>query len=272
MIFCFLDESGTSDCSDPQVIAQPYYVLACVCIDARQLPAAYLATRSFVAGLNLRTQSTPLGLGFEIKAKDIASGTGIWRNQEPQRNAVRDQFLTVPRRFGGSAICVVIDKQALVVRNRKRKPVSPTEVAHKLMMERISKHLHRLSNDAFCVFDNDKRMEERVRENTSALLREGSRVSYWDNSVSDFVSSVQRIDRILDCVMGDSAHSIGLQVADFFATMTYQYYKQGSPANCGWWNTLKASLQTVGGRLHGYGLKEFPSATELMAFSAGSTG
>jgi hypothetical protein len=66
------------------------------------------------------------------------------------------------------------------------------------------------------------------------------------------------IQRIIELSFGTSANSIGLQVADFFSSMTNSYYKSGKPSNCGWWNLLTESLHKKDGKLLGIGLKEFP--------------
>ncbi|MDQ7858550.1 MAG: hypothetical protein QN174_13250 [Armatimonadota bacterium] len=67
-----------------------------------------------------------------------------------------------------------------------------------------------------------------------------------------------KLPHLLEMSLGDSRYSIGLQVADYFATTTYHYYMDGKPASCGWWDLLAGSLHRLDGKLIGIGLKEFP--------------
>jgi len=70
--------------------------------------------------------------------------------------------------------------------------------------------------------------------------------------------SNQAMDRILDFALADSRFSIGLQVADFFASMAYAHFRAGTPKGCGWWATLLESLDAKDGKIQGIGLKVFP--------------
>lgn len=66
------------------------------------------------------------------------------------------------------------------------------------------------------------------------------------------------VDRIVELSFGQSENSIGIQIADFFATMTYNYVRHGKPAGCGWWSLLEESLYRKNKNLLGWGYKEFP--------------
>ncbi|WP_041437928.1 hypothetical protein [Thermodesulfobium narugense] len=67
-----------------------------------------------------------------------------------------------------------------------------------------------------------------------------------------------KIDRIIEFHSGRSKNSIGLQITDFFATMTYSYNKDGKPSPCEWWDKLELSLYRKDGQLQGVGYKYFP--------------
>ncbi len=89
-------------------------------------------------------------------------------------------------------------------------------------------------------------------------MRDGSWISLWNNPYNNIVAYKLNIDRIVEFSLGKSENSIGIQIADFFATMTYFYYKDEKPSPCGWWDTLVSSLHKKDGKLEGIGLKEFP--------------
>src|SRR5207245_2054185 len=147
--------------------------LSAVCLPAERLQEAYSGIRAAITALPLRPSRDALGRGFEIKAKEIATGAGWWKFHNVERDAVRAVMLAAPPTYGGSAFVVAIE-------------------------------------------------------------------------------------RVQDLLFVTSSHSLGLQVADYFATMTYCYLRDGRPSPCGWWDTLKASLHTRFGALDGVGLKIFP--------------
>jgi hypothetical protein len=101
-------------------------------------------------------------------------------------------------------------------------------------------------------------LESETQDHTVDLIRDGSHLIYASRILDTLVIKRFRLSHLLELSLGASKSSIGLQVADYFATMTYYYYKEGKPSPCGWWDTLVASLHTRDGQLLGIGLKEFP--------------
>ncbi len=93
---------------------------------------------------------------------------------------------------------------------------------------------------------------------SATLITTGSHGSGFSEYYQQYYEFSVQIDRVVELAVGVSEYSLGLQIADFFATFAYQYYRAGRPKKCGWWKTLCASLRQQGGRYEGYGLKTFP--------------
>jgi hypothetical protein len=256
MQMIFLDESGYSWDWKKQIDEQPFYVLSAVCLPMSNIPTAYEKLREEVNDLNLPGQKKPLGRGFEIKARDIAQGTGWWRDHNDERNQVRDLFLSFPQRENGTAFVVVVNKEAHL--SRYAFPDDPYLLAFQFIFERIEMYLKDCDNYGYCIYDQNERLEQDLQERANGLLTEGSRGIYYSPIWNDVFEFSLPIQRILELSFGDSINSIGLQVADFFSSLTNAYYKSGKPANCGWWNSLTESLHKKDERVLGVGLKEFP--------------
>jgi hypothetical protein len=252
----FMDESGYSFNWEADLDKQPYYVLSALCFPSEQLLLAYQKIRSEVSDLNLEGAAQPLGQGFEIKARDISSGSGYWRNHNDERNAVRDIMLKAPKKYGGTAFVVVIDK--LAYRKRYAHPEDPYLLSLEFIFERLQMYLSDISDYGICIYDQNKRLEDILQNAAAALVREGSGLIYFSRFYNSVVTKTFLIDRIIEFSLGRSENSIGLQVADFFATMTYTYVKGGKPSPCGWWDELESSLHRKDGQLQGVGYKEFP--------------
>lgn len=111
MKLIFLDESGFAKNWKESVNDQPFHVLGGVLIDSQAYFTASKSLRDAVKGLDLEKVDYPLGHGFEIKAKEIAKGSGWWKSNEGKRNKLRELFLSFPKQYGGTSFLVVIDKQ-----------------------------------------------------------------------------------------------------------------------------------------------------------------
>jgi hypothetical protein len=251
-----MDESGYTFDWEADLHKQPYYVLSAVCLPAEELPTVYQETRSEVSNLNLQGVDKPLGQGFEIKARDVATGSGYWRTHNEKRNVIRDIMLTAPKKYGGTAFVVVISK--LAHRERYPNPVDPYQLSLEFIFERLQMYLSDINDYGICIYDQNKRLEDVLQNTAAALLREGSEQIYFSRFYNSLVIKTFPIDRIIEFSLSRSEYSIGLQIADFFATMTYTYVKEGKPSPCGWWDVLKSSLHRKDGRLQGVGYKEFP--------------
>lgn len=256
MYVAFLDESGFTTDWKKGIEEQPFYVLATVLFKVDDLPRIYGDIRRDFKGFKIPAQGRPLGLGFEVKASDIARGTGRWGKNNRQRNQVRDLLLSAPEEYGGVAIVVVIDKQAHI--DTYPSPDNPYGLAVKFTFERLQKFLERKEDYALCIYDQNTLYEDDIKVQHAELVTGGSRIKYVSDYYSQVVVYTHDLDRVIELSMGFSENSLGLQVADFFATMTYQYYKGGKPGECGWWDLLYESLDRRGGRVLGIGLKEFP--------------
>src|SRR6202023_3035453 len=103
----FLDEAGYTSTWTNGMDDQPYYVLSAVVVPADGLWSAYTELRRCENALQLPDAIIPLGLGREIKAREIATGAGWWRSHNEERNQIRDLMLSWPMPNRGIAILPV---------------------------------------------------------------------------------------------------------------------------------------------------------------------
>jgi hypothetical protein len=250
MKIIFMDEAGYTFNWEADLDKQPYYVLSAVCLPSDKLLNIYQEIRRKISNLNLEGANKPLGQGFEIKARDVANGYGYWRTHNEERNVVRDIILTVPKEYGGTAFVAVINK--LAHKERYIYAENPYKLSLQFIFERLQKYLSDINDYGICIYDQNKRAEDVLKNTAAAIFREGSEL------YNSFVEKTFTIDRIIEFSLSHSEHSIGLQIADFFATMTYIYVKNGKPSPCSWWDELESSLYRKEGVLQGVGYKEFP--------------
>lgn len=256
MKLIFMDESGYSPNWKADMDIQSYYVLSGVCIPADTYPEACQKIRTDIKNLNLPGAVKPLGLGIEIKARDIARGEGWWQSHNQERNSVRDLMLSFPPKNDGVAFVVVIDKKSHF--DKYISPEDPWSLSLRFIFERLQGYLFDKDDYGFCIYDQNKRLEAALQNSSTALMREGSEILYWSDFFNTQVIYTFDIDRIVEFSLGNSRNSVGLQIADFFATMTYFYHKEEKPSPCGWWDTLRDSLYKKDDKLEGIGYKEFP--------------
>ena len=151
---------------------------------------------------------------------------------------------------------------------RRRRQGSPPEpvcvarrscdVSDEISFERLQLYLRAVDSHGYCIYDHDTRRTDALHAQSIELMRGDSEIGFFSQLYAQMVSATQRLDRIGELSLGKSDNSIGLQAADFFATMAYSYFRDGRPANCGWWDTLCAFLFREGNELLGRGLKIFP--------------
>jgi uncharacterized protein DUF3800 len=252
----FLDEAGYTPDWRAGISQQPFYALSAVCLPADRLQEAYSGIRAAIAALSLRESPGALGRGFEIKAKEIATGAAWWKFHNAERDAVRAIMLAAPRQYGGSAFVVAIDKERH--RDRYTSPADPYLLAFQFIFERLALFLGEKNDVGYCVYDHNTRLEAELLERSNVLIQEGSEIYGYSRFYGEPIHGILRIERVQELVFGTSSHSLGLQLADYVATMTYCYLRDGRPSPCGWWDTLKAGLHTRFGALDGVGLKIFP--------------
>ena len=252
----FLDEAGYTPDWRAGLSQQPFYALSAVCIPADRVQEAYAGIRAAITALPLRPSPGALGRGFEIKAKEIATGAGWWKFHNAERDAVRAIMLAAPRQYGGSAFVVAIDKERH--RDRYTSPDDPYLLAFRFIFERLALFLIEENEVGYCVYDHNTRLEADLLERSNALIQDGSEIYGYSRFYGEHLHGILSIERVQELVFGTSSHSLGLQLADYVATMTYCYLRDGRPSPCGWWDTLKAGLHTRFGALDGVGLKIFP--------------
>jgi len=256
MKLVFLDESGYSFNWLNDIDNQPFYVLSAVAIDAASYGAACAEIQEAVAAMNLPGVEHPLGKGSEIKARQVTNGQGWWRDHNDERNHFRDLMLDFPRRFNGTAFLVVIDKARH--RNQYVTPADPVPMAMQFLFERLEWYLREINDTAYCIHDHDKRRTDTLHEHSVDLIRGGSQIEFYSAFYGRVVNNHHDLAHIIEMALGSSVNSVGLQIADFFATCAYTYFRDGQPADCGWWGMLSDNLYHENGVLDGRGLKVFP--------------
>jgi hypothetical protein len=246
-----MDEAGYSYDWKSDIDTQPFYVASAVCVPSPSYPEACKTVRKEIDSLKLPGADKPIGQGFEIKARDIAQGKGWWRDHEKERNQVRNLMLSFPTVYDGTAFVVVVDKKKHWAHYAN--PADPSLLSFQFLFERLQWYLSEIDDHSVCIYDQNKRMEDALHGFSATLMREGVDIIHniWGIHTLE-------INRIVEFTLGKSQNSIGLQVADFFSTLTNFYYKDGKPSPRGWWDTLVSSLYKKGGKLVGCGLKEFP--------------
>jgi hypothetical protein len=254
MRLLFLDESGYTHNWKENVDQQRFHVLGGVLVESAQYFALCAHVRAELAKLPLEVKAPPLGQGFEIKAREIARGHGWWRHNEPQRNAVRDLMLRAPGGFGAVGFVVVIDKKLHL--EKYPLPDPPHEIALRYLLERAQWKLKDLNEHCVGVYDQAKVLDDEVHEASADILREGS--SWVREGMYGYYKAELKMENLHELYLGRSDNSLGLQFADYLATFAYQHFKNGRPADCGWWKTLEAGLYTKDKKLEGFGLKVFP--------------
>ncbi|MEO0130395.1 MAG: hypothetical protein ABIK76_01690 [candidate division WOR-3 bacterium] len=68
---------------------------------------------------------------------------------------------------------------------------------------------------SICIYDQNKRLEEKLQNTAAVILQEGSELIYFSNFYNSLVIKTFPIDRIIEFSLGKSENSIGLQIADF---------------------------------------------------------
>lgn len=261
MQLVFIDESGYQSNWKETYDKQPYFVMSAVCLPADNISSGYDEIRRSIGRIPFPSNDLlPLGRGFELKAKSIAQGGGWWGKNGDAREAVREIFLSSPTKFDGIAIVVVVDKEAHF--KKYRDPIDPLTLSLRYIFERIEWYLRRFDDQCICIYDQNKKEDDHLYRQVAEMTAGGSVVQYFSSYYYQMIKYIHTIDRILELEMGNSKNSIGLQIADYFATMAYQYFKQSCPKPCDWWLMLTSQLDRKEGdskgKLLGYGLKLFP--------------
>lgn len=197
MKLIFFDESGYSKNWKEDIDAQPFHVLAAFVVDAHRYIEACEQLRSQVAEIGLEKLNYPLGLGFEVKAKEIAKGAGWWQQHNQERNALREQMLSFPLHSSGTTFLVVLDKSKHF--EKYAFPDPPHEKAFQFMFERLQWYLLEQQDFAVCAYDQTKFLDDDLHNASIGLMRDGSPVSYF----SEFYGHVSQkfaIDRIKESI------------------------------------------------------------------------
>jgi hypothetical protein len=257
----FIDESGFAMgdwAAEKNLADQPFHVLAGVVFDASKLADLYESVRGKVGALGISGISAEsLGKGAEIKAREIAKGSGYWAKHLKERNSIREIFLGSVNEFEGKAFLSVVNKSLL--KEKYASPADPTLLALEFIYERFERYLKDTDDYGICVHDQNKKNEDQIQSTLTALNSTGSHILYYSRIFEEYRIKHQKFSKVLENAFGHSEASVGLQIADFFASHTNAYLKSGRSKTSGWWKQIYESLKTeVNGRPEGYGYKEFP--------------
>ena len=172
-----------------------------------------------------------------------------------ERNLFRNMMLGFPKKFGGRAFLIAIDKDKH--RTKYAQAKDPVEISMQFLFERIEWYLRGEDDNAYCIYDHDTWRTDSLHRQAVGLIREGSTIQFYSSFWEQGVISKHLLNHITEMALCVSHNSVGLQVADFFASCAYKYLRD-SPQACGWWETLCESLYRKDGELNGCGLKRFP--------------
>ena len=107
MRFFHLDESGYAEGdwrSEVNLAEQPFHIFSAVSFPVEVIPTLYEEIRAGISGLKIDgVVGESIGNGVEIKARDIAKGSGYWGKNEKERNVLRILFLGSVSKYGGTA-------------------------------------------------------------------------------------------------------------------------------------------------------------------------
>ena len=256
MNLIFLDESGNSKSwkSDKE---QRFYVLAAYIVDAHLYIDSLDGIRAQIAALPPCAKMPPLGQGYEIKGSSIANGSPPWKKDNESRNKVRDLMLNFPSRNDGRICLCVIDKQRHL--DKYTEPNPPHELALQFVLERVHSYQSENELTGLCIYDQCKHLDSALHKQSCDLIRDGSRI-YNSNKVLN-------VNSIKEFYLGSSENSLGLQVADFYASFTYHFFKKELPREAFYWKDIRKHIFSLNGKFMGIGLKVWPDINSKDIFN-----
>ncbi|MCD6341202.1 MAG: DUF3800 domain-containing protein [Desulfurococcales archaeon] len=262
----FMDESGADGEEQRFFVLSAILVPAsCYIKEAEHFKEEY---PNIVADLpkhvqnSFKSDNRKLGEGFEIKFskayKTLRGHPGFSRILRP--------FMEFPKRCSGCAILVVGDKEIF----KTNRPKLPPEIemledendkfyayGFRLMLERIQWFL-KDDVDGWGIIIYDLNMfEEAFSEIFGKLKYEGAEI--FNLTLESYF--VLKFDRIHTITYARSENCLGLQIADFYAGITYRY-KKGEISENNWRSLVWNNLRKRKGKIIGYGYKEYPEVRE----------
>jgi hypothetical protein len=252
----FIDESGCGN-----IAKEPFLVYSAVAFPASSYGEMVVGLRQQLAEIESKsdtqyTQRNPPGLGYEIKAIDA------FKKTRGPKAKIRELLLKEPAARGGRAILTVQDRKAFA---EKHPRTDANKKSREYLIERIARFLRDQNSYGVCIIDNDEGRQKAVQKECADLIRDGNIVQWisrWDGLHRETTND---LDRIVEVHFGDSEHSVGLIIADYFAHGAFKRYalRSAGKREPGWWIHLKGSLRSLGMPgclIAGYGLKYFPGS------------
>ncbi|MDK9701317.1 MAG: DUF3800 domain-containing protein [bacterium] len=267
MFIAYIDESGFSSQVDTK---QPFYVLSAVIISSKYLKAMNNKLREEVSKfeIEMNFSAKSLGLGSEIKAKNCISML------KRERKALASEFaqciLNAPNLYSGAVINIIIDKSEYNKRgvlNKKKVEFKAIE----LLFERLSKYTSYHSTDdndnqCICIHDENKILSDEMQSEASQLRKIGNFVTYWNEIKGSSTTTHNSLNNIADFAYSDSKNSLGIIIADFFASFLYQIITKNMEITDGIIRSLYNSCDKSrrNGVINGFGIKIYPESSQLL--------
>lgn len=250
----FVDECGYSHnwMDEKNIEQQPFYVLSAVAIASSRVKDIYENIRKATYFLIQNDDAWLLGHGSEIKAKEVDRGEGIWGQNPHLRKEIRKIFLDLPET---TFFVIIIDKKKHKVTYKD--PKNPYELAFQFLFERVEGFLNDKNQYGLILIDLNKREEDAQKNTAAQLILQGSHGISWRNFYGQVYEWRLPINKIIELHFGDSRYSIGLQIADFVARISYSYLKNGRNPNYPGWSYIEQRLYKYPNHI-GWGLKIFP--------------
>ena len=257
MRIAYIDECGFALNWQESIKDQPFYVLAAALFDMVRVQEMFSSLQAEIERIRLKEISGTLGRGMEIKARDVDAGSGYWSLHPEHRAKVRKIMLSAPAKYGGTVFIVIINKQLHF--EQYVTPEDPSLLALQFLLERIQIPLQREDDRVICVCDQNRSYEPKIVEAVESLAAEGSMIFYHSRVLDQFVQKRISFPEILEFHFGQSQNSVGLQIADFIARVTYSWRKRDKVDTYPGWSDIHESLyRNEEGKLEGFGYKEFP--------------
>lgn len=223
MKLIYVDECGPLKGWDSEKINQPCLSIGAISVDANIYTTAIEELKIKIDSLGIEhIETNKLGNGYEIKAKNILTSSGFWKTHPDQQKEMLKLMLGFPEQVNGVGWCVVID-----FKKHKEKyayPVEPFNIAMRFLFERIQMYAEQINDNVVIVYDQYKAADDDVHEAFIELVTHHSIFEVMNGL------SVLKFDRIIEMHLGNSKNSIGLQIADYFATFGYQIHKNNTIA------------------------------------------
>lgn len=245
MYFIWVDESG-SPRINPQFNDNGYYILCGVIVREENWREIEDGISTIKKGVfpELNPQD------WELHAFDMWNGAGLFQpGKSPlsleKKRAVFSQVFEFVSKSEITLLCTIIFKDRL---REKYTTPQPLKYSWTFLAERFEHFLAQkqtgTNNGLFAIDAIQNNIESQIRGVIGSMSRNGGNYPPADHVIGYPIFVKSHIHNMI-------------QVADMIAYAVHRYYKGDSQFK-DWFEKLKPKMYRPGGRLRGYGLKEFP--------------